>query len=307
MKKGRALLKSAPPFDFDLTVGHNVSFQSRQGEDRQDSGVYRQLIELDDRLLLASARSTGVVESPELEVEVSGEATNEGDAEAAAEKVAWILGTDIKLQGYYAIAREDPVISFMVQELYGLHPTRAGSVFEALVLAIMSQQIAANVARLIHALTIETYGRQLSVDGHVYHAFPTPEAILSAGVEGLKAVKLSTRKAEYILDIASKVASGSLRLEGIGALSDEGVQEQVMGLRGVGRWTSQWLLIRALGRPDAFPSGDLALRRIISNLYFGGQAISDPEAEEFSRRWSPHRSLATIYFFAAARKGLVEI
>ena len=76
-------------------------------------------------------------------------------------------------------------------------------------------------------------------------------------------------------------------------------------LRGVGQWTAQWALVRALGRPDGFPAGDLALRRTVSRLYFGGAEITDGELLEFSERWSPWRSYATAYLFAALRAGRV--
>ena len=77
-----------------------------------------------------------------------------------------------------------------------------------------------------------------------------------------------------------------------------------MDLRGVGHWTAQWVLVRALGRPDAFPSGDLALQRAISNLYFNRDKLTAEQIEEFSQRWSPFRTYATIYMFTALRAGM---
>jgi DNA-3-methyladenine glycosylase II len=72
----------------------------------------------------------------------------------------------------------------------------------------------------------------------------------------------------------------------------------------VGKWTAQWVLVRALGRPDALPLGDLALRRVVSRLYFQGETIDDPQLEEFSQRWSPWRTYATVYLFTALRAGM---
>ena len=73
-------------------------------------------------------------------------------------------------------------------------------------------------------------------------------------------------------------------------LSDEQVAQRLTELRGVGQWTAQWVLIRSLGRPDALPIGDLALRRAVSKVYFGGDEINEGQLEEFSRRWSPWRT-----------------
>ena len=72
----------------------------------------------------------------------------------------------------------------------------------------------------------------------------------------------------------------------------------------VGQWTAQWLLIRALGRPDALPLGDLALRRVVSRLYFQEEPLNDAQVEEFCRRWSPWRTYATTYMFTAMRTGM---
>ena len=79
----------------------------------------------------------------------------------------------------------------------------------------------------------------------------------------------------------------------------------MVALRGVGQWTAQWVLVRALARPDGFPIGDLALRRTVAGLYFDGAEITDDELLEFSQRWSPWRSYATAYLFAALRAGRV--
>ena len=306
MERRNTLLKPTAPYDFALTAGYHISLQSRKADDPLHSEIYRRPIEVNGRPLLVSVRSTGTVERPELEVEVAGEAVTENDAQTASKEVAWILATDMDVENFYSFTQDDPTISSITRQLYGLHPTRSDSIFEALVTSIIGQQLAATVARIIRSLLMETYGSQLSLDGRTYPVFPSPEAILSAGVDGLRGIKLSARKAEYILNIASEVSSGSLSLESIRALSDEEAEKQVTGLRGVGKWTWQWLQISTLGHPDAFPAGDLALRRTVSQLYFGGESISEEAVLEFSLRWSPWRSLVTFYLFAALRRGLLE-
>jgi 3-methyladenine DNA glycosylase/8-oxoguanine DNA glycosylase len=74
----------------------------------------------------------------------------------------------------------------------------------------------------------------------------------------------------------------------------------------VGSWTAHWLLIRALGHPDGFPGGDLALARTVSRLYGLDHTMSPAELEEFSQRWAPYRGYVTLYLFAASRMGLLE-
>ena len=152
------LLKPTPPFDFDLTVGYQASFQSYYGDSLLRDGTYRQLLEFNGKLLLVSARSTGTVERPELEVDVLGEDVSRKDVLSASEKLASMLGMSTELREYYAFAQGDPDMAFITRELYGLHIPRTGSIFEALVMAITSQQIAFNVASLIRNLLVRTYG-----------------------------------------------------------------------------------------------------------------------------------------------------
>ena len=306
MPQQTLVIQPTPPFDFDLTASYHTSYRSYFGNPEFEDGIYRQVIESDGRAFLASVSSGGSTESPKLEVRLECEQGDPAVAEIAAQKVAWTLGTRTQLEDFYAMADEDPALSKYTRQLYGLHPTHTSSIFEAIVVAITGQQIAAGVARTIRSLLVQEYGRQITIGSQVYNLFPTPESLASAGAGELRNMKLSTRKAEYIADLASKVASGELDLEALHDLEDGEIEEQLLRLRGIGKWTVQWLQIVAMDRHDAFPSGDLALRRFVSFLYLEGQPIDEAKVEEFSQRWYPYRSLITVYLFAAARMGLLK-
>ena len=306
MDKGTRTLKPKAPFDFQLTIEYMASFQGGTRVDLVEGGRYRRLFERHGKLLLACVRSVGTVEQPELEVTAQGKNLTDEDLAAVAGTVEWALGADVSLAEFYSLAAKDPMIGAVIDSLHGLHPSRTATVFEAFVQAISAQQIASAVARIIRALLLENYSPTLSLDGRTYYAFPGPSAVLPRGIQGLREIKLSTRKAEYILDVAAGIENGALNLEELRHMNDREVGEKLASLRGVGPWTVQWLLLRALGRLNAFPSGDLALQRVVSRFYFDGRRLSAEELEEFSQRWSPWRSLFTTYLFAAMRRGLVE-
>ena len=292
------------PFDFELTAGYLTYFQGRYATDSLVDGVYRRLLDLDGQLVLASVSSLGSLEKPELSVELQGEGLTSDNVEVATDKVAWILGVGQELEPFYASAQGDPAMAAITQRFYGLHMPHTASVFEALVLAVLGQQIATNVARIIRTLLIETYGPRQTIDGETYYAFPRPETLAALRVEDLRGMKLSQRKAEYVHGIACTALDDPEFIEGLHHLDDEAVVRQITSLRGVGNWTAQWLLIRALGRPDALPLGDLALRRVVSRLYFQDEPLNDTQVEEFCRRWSPYRTYATTYMFTAMRTGM---
>lgn len=297
-------IRPVAPFDFELTAGYLTYFRGRYGTDSLADGDYRRLLDLGAKLVLASVRSVGTLQAPELAVEVLGADLTPQDSEEAVRQVSWLLGAGQDLAPFYRMAGQDPVLSTLVERFRGLHLPHTASVFEALILAILGQQLATSVARIIRTLMIETYGRRRSFDGQDYYAFPQPEALALAPVEDLRRLKLSQRKAEYVQGVARAAMDADDGLEYLRHLSDEEVVARVTELRGVGQWTAQWVLVRALGRDDAFPLGDLALRRAVSNLYFDGEPITDQQLKEFSARWSPWRTYVTVYLFTALRAGM---
>ena len=198
---------------------------------------------------------------------------------------------------------DDPVLSDAVGALRGLRHTRTETVWEALVHAVVGQQVSGVVARVIRDLIVTGYGTEVRVDGHVVHAFPRPQTLLAAGVDALRALKLSARKAEYVVGIAESALQGDLDHETLAPLSDEEAIAMLSSIRGVGRWTAQWTLMRALGRVDALPAGDLALQRVVGECYFDGRRLTEEELERFAEeRWKPYRGLAVTYLFSRIRQ-----
>lgn len=305
MEKQQIILYPTPPFDFELTAENQPYFRKGAAVDPGDSGVYQRLLDLGDRLALATARPAGTVAQPAVALEIAGEGLTAAAGDLAQAQMARLLGVAQDLTPFYRMAAADPKLAGLVARFYGMHLPRTVSVFEALAQAILGQQLAASVARVIRALLIETYGRRGNFDGQEYYAFPRPEALAEASIADLRQLKLSQRKAEYLQGIAREELARPGGLDAaLESLSDEEVVQELTALRGVGKWSAEWVLTRALGRDDAFPVGDLALRRIVSQLYFDGAALTDGELAEFSRRWMPYRSWATHYLFAALRAGV---
>lgn len=303
MERAVISLKPASPYSFTLTAAYATSFQGRYGGDIFENGLYQRLLDLDGRLCLAGVRASGTEDSPMLEIELLSPSLDGAMVDRACERINWVLDTDRDIKPFYKMVQNDRVLMPLVQELRGLHIPHTASVYEALIQAILGQQISSHVARKLRTLLVEAYGSTLEVAGVIHRSFPRPDALVEAGVDGLRALGFSARKAEYITEISRKVSSGQLDLESMQALSDEEIIQALTVLRGVGLWTAQWLLIRALGRDDGFPHGDLALCRILGQLLREGKPFPPEEALEYSRRWVPYRSYITAYLFAAMRSG----
>ena len=214
-----------------------------------------------------------------------------------------MLATDADIAAFYAMALDDPHLEPLVRNMYGLRATCAPTAYEALVLAILGQQISTHVARMLRNLIIETYGDRITIDGETLHSFPRAEILADAGPDGLRAIKFSMRKAEYITGISQQIVSGELSLEAMRDLPDDEIVSGLLALRGVGPWTAHWMLMRAFGRLDGFPQGDLALQRMMGILVGDGAPMPPDEALAYSERWSPWRSWVTTYMFGAGRTG----
>ena len=289
-----------PRFNFALTAENQPYFRR---EEDSDAGQYQRLLDLGEKLALATVDFQGSIDVPQLAVRLQGESLTAEDVAAAGSQLELLLATEQDVRPFYAFCQGDPVMAQLAEAFYGLHLARARSVFEAIAQAILGQQLAASVARVIRGLLVETYGPSQTFDGQRHYAFPRPQALAQASVEELRRLKLSQRKAEYLQGVARAELETPGGLDSVLSLPDEEAVRQVTALRGVGHWTAQWVLSRAMGRPDAFPSGDLALKRIVSHLYFGGETLTPQQLEDYSWRWSPYRSFATAYLFAALRTG----
>ena len=296
-------LNPVPPFDFELTAGYHTYFQARSGADSMGDGVYQRLLDLDGRLALATVRSTGEVDAPEIAVELRGAGLRETDSRMAASQMQWMLGAEQDLLPFYGLAESDPAMSALASQFRGLHLPRTATLFESLVLAILGQQISASVARMMRMLVIERYGAGVEFDGVRYYAFPRPEAIAESSPEELRTLKLTQRKSEYIHGMAE--AALQPQWTELYELPDDEFVVRLTQLRGIGKWTAQWALVRGLARPNALPLGDLALRRVVSNLFREGEQVTDAEVEQIAERWRPWRSYATAYLFAGMRSGMV--
>ncbi len=296
-------LVPVPPYDFELTAGYATHFGTRYAAEVFEDGVFRRLLDVGGRLALAVVRSAGTLEAPRLEVTLHGDGLDDAAAAEARLQVSRLLGVEDDLAPFYRMALADSHLAPFARGLRGLHLPQSVSIYEALILAILGQQISAQVARMLRALIIETYGPTAWFEGELYCAFPRPEAIAAAGVDGLRAIKFSARKAEYVIDISSGAASGELDLDSLRGRPSDEVVDALTSIRGVGPWTAHWLLIRSLGHADGFPYGDLALQRTMGLLVNGGGPMSPRDTLEYSERWLPFRSYVTTYLFAATRSG----
>ena len=289
--------------DGPLDVSATLARYRLWGEDPVnvvDGDVFRRVLRHGGRLLPYEVRWSGSLEDVRLAVDVPGpRAVAVG--EAAAFEVRRLFGLDFDLPGFYRMAKADPVLATLVEPLYGMRPTLAPTPLEMLVGSITAQQVNLSFAFACRARLVRRYGEAVETDGATVWAFPEAAALAASRVRGLRALKYSTRKAEYIRDLARAIVAGTLDVETLMAAANDEVITQLTALRGLGRWTADWFLARCCGRGDVCPAGDLAVRKAFDHHYGRRRPLSEEAIRRRSRAWGAYQNLAVHYLLAGMR------
>jgi DNA-3-methyladenine glycosylase II len=287
------------PLDVSATLGRYRLW----GEDPVnvlDGDVFRRVFRVDGTLLPYEVRWSGSVEEARLTSDVPRARAAAVGAVVAAE-VRRLFGLDFDLPGFYRMAKADPALAALVEPLFGMRPTLSPTPLEMLVGSITAQQVNLSFAFACRARLVRRYGTAVRMGQATVWAFPEAAALAGARVRELRALKYSTRKAEYIRDLARAAATGTLDLEGLTAAPNDDVIARLTALRGLGRWTADWFLARGCGRGDVCPAGDLAVRKAFDHYYGRGRTLSEEAIRRRARAWGPYQNLAVHYLLAGMR------
>jgi DNA-3-methyladenine glycosylase II len=286
----RIVVTSIGPFDLALSLNAMASFMPAVM--READAAARTILPLESGPVSARFRQTSMRPAT---VEVSiGTKADRAELQQAA---AWTLAADLDLRPFYRQAKAHPVLAALTRSLRGLKPLRPASLFEIAVIAITEQQISLAAAHHIRNRLIARFGQSLG-DAT---AFPQAEALAQATPQDLLACGISHRKAEYIAELAGKVAQGTLDLDALRAMSDDAARALICALRGFGPWSADYILVRGLGRVDCVPTDDLGVRDAVGE-YLGGRGRASPHAvDRLLEPLAPFRGLAVFYLLVQYR------
>lgn len=193
-------------------------------------------------------------------------------------------------KGISHLKRRDPVLRDVIEGIKLRELSRTRGHFEALVEAIVSQQLSVKAADTIFKRFVAlTPGKK----------FPTPKEILKMPARKIRKAGLSNMKVSFVKDLSKKVLDKTVDLKKIDAWTDEQVVEHLTAVKGIGQWTAEMFLIFSLGRDDVFSYGDLGLRNAIKRVYGLKAHPTERQAEKLALRWKPYRSLASRYLWAS--------
>lgn len=183
------------------------------------------------------------------------------------------------------LVRKDRVMKRLIPQFGDARLQTGGDAFTTLARSIIGQQISVKSAQTV-------WERFTALPSSV-----TPADILKLKVDDMRAAGLSARKVEYIVDLALHFDAGAVHVAAWESMADESIIEELVAIRGIGRWTAEMFLIFHLLRPNVLPLDDVELISGISKNYFSGDPVSRSEAREVAAAWAPYRSVATWYIW----------
>jgi DNA-3-methyladenine glycosylase II len=187
------------------------------------------------------------------------------------------------------LTRRDRVMKKLIPKFGEARLQSRGDAFTTLARSIVGQQISVKAAQSV-------WDRFVALLGVPSTRIP-PSAVEGTLPQALREAGLSLRKAEYLLDLAQHFSSGAVHVQQWRQMDDEAIIEELVAIRGIGRWTAEMFLIFHLMRPNVLPLDDIGLLKGISQSYFSGEPVSRAEAREVGDAWAPYRSVATWYIW----------
>lgn len=305
-------LEACAPFDFASTARF-LRFADAEAvdtfTDTSAGGRYSRAIHLGERLFLLSVEPSGTEARPGVRLKLAPERSVTAQILDEAARVARsMFSLEHDLSRWRDRLTRDPLMRRLEAEHRGLHLPRWPTLFEALVTSVLLQQIATSVAITFRRRVVERYGERLEWNGATHLAFPRPEALARASVEELRALGLSNAKSACVIEAARACAAGELSSAMLEREDDETIIARLSSLRGIGRWTAEWVLMLHFGRREVFAAADLFLRGVVVKYYNGGAPLTEREIRAFAaKRWGAYQSYSALYFLAGMRAGTITL
>ncbi len=183
------------------------------------------------------------------------------------------------------LMKKDRVMKRLIPQFGDACLQTRGDAFVTLARSIVGQQISVKAAQTV-------WDRFALLPKKI-----TPANVLKLKVDDMRASGLSARKVEYLVDLALHFDNGTLHIKTWESMDDEDIINELVSIRGIGRWTAEMFLIFHLMRPNVLPLDDVGLINGISKGYFSGEVVSRSDAREVAAAWAPYCSVATWYIW----------
>ncbi|MDO8320579.1 DNA-3-methyladenine glycosylase [Rhodoferax sp.] len=183
------------------------------------------------------------------------------------------------------LIKKDRVMKRLIPQFGQACLQSRGDAFATLARSVVGQQISVKAAQTV-------WDRFVKLPQQM-----TPSQVLRLKIDDMRAAGLSARKVEYLVDLALHFDNGKVHVADWTAMDDEAIIDELVAIRGIGRWTAEMFLIFHLMRPNVLPLDDVGLINGISKSYFSGEMVSRSDAREVAQAWAPYRTVASWYIW----------
>jgi DNA-3-methyladenine glycosylase II len=286
-------LSPTPPFRLDLTA---LALQRRPINkiDSWNGDTYSRVLVFDEVPVLVRVNQTGTGHSPRLNVRAQAKHLPRNARICITGSLEKLLGLRADMKPFYRFARTDRRLTKLAEHFAGLRPPRFPSVFEAMVNGIACQQLSLHVGlTLLNRLTVRA-GLAVEFPAETLHAFPRASDVSTARMPTLRRLGFSANKGIALKTLSSMIVSNRLDPEALADCGNDDAMQRLLALRGIGRWTAEYVLLRGLGRVDVFPADDVGARNNLARWLNAEKPLDYSGVKKVVAKWHPYSGL--IYF-----------
>jgi DNA-3-methyladenine glycosylase II len=286
-------IKPIPPFRLDLTAWA-LRRQPTNMMDRFDGGVYQRILMVRRRPVKVYVVQAGPIDEPRIRVEAEGSQLTGADASLIRLTLNKMLGLRIDLSEFYEKGKNDSAFGELIERFRGVKPPRFPTVFEAIASAIACQQLSLSAGIALLNRLSENYGAKIDSQDAAFFAFPTPTDLAHRQARSLRKLGFSVQKSRNLIRIASDVAMRRIDLEATEDMTDVKALEYLDKIPGIGRWSSEYILLRGLGRVHIFPGDDVGARNGLKRLLNLGDDLDYDGVKQALVEWKDYGGM--MYF-----------
>jgi DNA-3-methyladenine glycosylase II len=287
------IIRPLPPFRLDLTAWA-LRRRARNVIDRWDGSTYRRVIRLGARPTEIVVRQAGLSAEPRLTVTATPAPRDRLGRQRVRTIVDRMLGARVDLSGWYRMAARDPRLRPLADRFRGLKPPRFPTIFEALVNAFACQQLSLEVGlELLNRLAAVCDVRR-GTGGDTHYGFPAPRDVARLRPSRYHTIGFSRQKVHALLALVRAIERGQIDLEHLVREDDAGVCARLLELRGVGRWTAEYVMLRGLGRLHVFPGDDVGAQKRLARWLGRSDPLDYAGVQRVVEPWQPYAGL--VYF-----------
>ena len=250
----------------------------------------------------------GLSERPHLIVTTAPALRTISDERQVRSFLERLLGLQVDLSGWYRMARRDSRLRALAVRFKGVKPPRFPTVFEALVNGFACQQLSLMVGlELLTRLAVlcaVSRGR----GAQAVYGFPSAEEVAKLAPSRCQSIGLSRQKVRALLGLARDIDGGDNTIEGLAQQDDAAARGRLLAIRGVGRWTAEYVMLRGLGRLHVFPGDDVGAQKNLARWLGRPSPLDYAGVKTIVDKWQPYAGMVYFHLLldGLAKAGAIE-